>query len=457
MSKPCFIDKLCYDILIEIFDYFDINMLYRCLFVKKTWFNVAVRKLWKLWMNIDYSSSEPSKLSSFAFIRTLFKCLSTESKALLSQNGISIPISTSNSSCYKSYPSYCNALSIDRIDQMIQVAFEILEPSVGSRRKSLLLLEEILKMFKNKVFRSLSCKKNIQIPVFPGTTKFLTKFICISEIRSDLFNQIRQECPNLQILTIIFGESVSNGLKDLIISPKLKHVILKYTCNSSVTWPEIRTSLPSLTKHSTTSTIIELDLSDNEFFDFNQLLNFGPLPQLKILRLASVIEEEQTIIEIIEIFKIHGKNLEELALCLDAVVIDQYNSLNSAIADHCPNLKTVSTVDYNKLETSENFLKKCSHLVTIELLCKEEHLEITKNSYELKLCYIYETTQEISLEELRSFSNKMFLLLQNLSQFNEEFEEIVEGRTIVINRRIKQNCPGKSCDNIPNITDLMFG
>src|SRR2546427_297917 len=71
---------------------------------------------------------------------------------------------------------------------------------------------------------------NINFTYFPGAKNRLTdlsELYCGSNIHSEFFYQLSQICHNLQSITIIFENFISNGLSDLIfLQDNLKNLKL---------------------------------------------------------------------------------------------------------------------------------------------------------------------------------------------------------------------------------------
>src|ERR1044072_3264601 len=189
--------QLLADCLDEIFEYLDRGNLRSCLLVNRLWCKISVRILW---INIrNYN--------------TLIACLPSESKEILSKNGI---ITSTLAAPMFNYPSFCKVLIVNVVNNEIGKLF---------KNKQSIVTREIFKLLMNQI----SSLKNIVILLFiipkftsfPGANnclKDLKELHCRSDIDSELLYQLSQICCNIQSLRISFDEVISNGLADLISS-----------------------------------------------------------------------------------------------------------------------------------------------------------------------------------------------------------------------------------------------
>ncbi|EXX75492.1 uncharacterized protein OCT59_010481 [Rhizophagus irregularis] len=434
--------QLLADCLNEIFEYLEEDKitLHSCLLVNRLWCEVAVRILWRnIWRfqyNVQYNPY-PTHVP-LSIIGTLIACLPDESKKLLLKNGISISSPTFKPPIFN-YVSLCKALSIYSLDKMIQNVLEK-KPSTTIPSRSLsynkyLLTQEILKMFINEIssLKSLDyCSgrtkdvENIMFTCLPGTKnclKDLTELNCSSDIYSEFYYQLSQICHNIQILTIEFGDIISNGLTDLIsLQNNLKSVTLKSEDKDGT---EVIAS--SLTKFSSTLTkliikeyyiplsfiamfinlqelILSFDFKDG-LDDFVQL-QYVTFPYLKVLKFLDECPKAEMLMKFLEL---NGKNLKEL------YVGNNNNSLNLSISRFCPNLEKLSTVFMDsEIETLKIILNNCKHLKGINVWCGDEYLNekkllqiiakySPKNFRELEMYYIYDVQLEVLPEELEEF------------------------------------------------------
>ncbi|RIA99341.1 hypothetical protein C1645_811580 [Glomus cerebriforme] len=425
------------DCLNEIFEYLedDKNTLYSCLLTNRFWCEIAVRILWKdIWNFINHRSYQTHV--PLTIISTLVAGLPNESKEILYKNGIFISSPTSKPLLFN-YASFCKVLSILGISRIIRHILEK-QQFITSRNLNYcqyLILYEILKMFMNEVSSLKSLDYDLGNPIeiqditftfFPGAKnclKDLSELICSSDIHYEFFYQLSQICHNIQSLTIEFGETISNGITDLIsLQKNLKHVTLIYYSYKEY-GTEITTSLTkfssSLTKLiikekgsytplsfiSTFTNLQELILSF-EFggFDFNRL-QYVTFSQLKVLKFLCTIPEVDMLIKFLEI---NGKNLKELYMR------DSYSLLNSAIAKFCPNLKSLFTIFLDdELETLKMILNNCQYLESIKVWCGDYYLNekdllniianySPKTFYELKIVFDGEESKLVS-NDLESF------------------------------------------------------
>jgi hypothetical protein len=455
------------DCLFEIFNYLkeDKITLHSCLQVNRSWCEVSVMNLWE----------EPN--ISKKVIDTLIICLPNESKNLLFNNGIiSSDLKPLISKLpFFNYANYCKVLSISKIHSSAK-HFLNDQQSINTKENVNFLTQEILKMFMNvsslrKLFYT-NDEGNIKIPnniifvQFSGAKDCLTKlseFTCTSNVHSEVFNQLSKMCHNIQSLNIKYGEfddRVSDGLKNLISSQKnLKSLSLTYYKTNH--WEDI---ISSLKKHSNTLVKLsikanenhwplsfikdfkylkELDISlsfvnkESDFNHFEDLQNFT-FPYLKKLNINLPIKVEHIVEKFLEN---NGENLEEFQSKCKCKI----SSINHAVNQHCPNLKSLHTIS-DDLSGSllENIFKSCKNLESIKILRRglnlsgKELLKIVaenspKNFHELKLHNYY---TELDTKDLESFfiswekrkSKKLITLIFKdvVSEKNDEKEEIIK-------------------------------
>src|SRR3954449_7688846 len=128
--------QLSSDCLKEIFKYLngDEVTLRSCLLVNHNWCKVAVSILWKSVWNY--------RIANF---NILISCLPNESKEILHNSGI--VISTSTSKPLFNYATFCNALSIDYVNDMIYLL--LLKHEQQSQNLDI-LEQEMHKLFMNQ-------------------------------------------------------------------------------------------------------------------------------------------------------------------------------------------------------------------------------------------------------------------------------------------------------------------
>ncbi|GBC53562.2 hypothetical protein GLOIN_2v1876960 [Rhizophagus irregularis DAOM 181602=DAOM 197198] len=261
---------------------------------------------------------------SLSILSTLIANLPNESKNLLYENKIFISTPTLNSSSLFNYAEFCKVLSINKIVSIIKV---VINDRYG------LVVNEIIKMFTNEItslekftyyYEHYSHSK-IFIPYFPGA-KDLSVLCCSSNIPSNFFFKLSQISHNLQTISILFEDNISNGLKELIFSQnKLKNLTL--STYDRINWEII---IPAVIKHSQTITKLQLYSDDNGlpfsfvnsftnlqkfifsfidgviFEDFKKL-QYANFPKLEILKIPYQCPKSEYIIKFLEN---NGKNLK---------------------------------------------------------------------------------------------------------------------------------------------------
>ncbi|GBC37298.2 hypothetical protein GLOIN_2v1876960 [Rhizophagus irregularis DAOM 181602=DAOM 197198] len=281
------------------------------------------------------------------FLGTLISCLPNESRDLLYKNKIFIPTPTTKTPLFD-YVSFCKFISIDEINIMIENYQEISDDGDDDDDDN---------DYDND-------DDNIQ---------------------SEFFYQMSKFCHNIQSLTIKFGEKVSNGLNDLIISQKnLKNVSLKQSHHD---WTDI---IPSLIKHSNTITklllkgkndhkpltfitnfinlkelIITFDYLNATLKDFKDELRYFHFQKLQNLKFSFGCPRSDILIDFI---KINGKNLNYLYINRDD------NLLNISIPKLCPNLKFLYTIFIDK-KSLIDILNGCQLLECIQVMCGRLHIK----------------------------------------------------------------------------------
>ncbi|EXX50341.1 uncharacterized protein OCT59_011419 [Rhizophagus irregularis] len=435
------------DCLNEIFGCLekDKATLYSCLLVNRFWCQVSVRILWK----------EPN--ASTKVLNTLIICLPDESKNFLYNNGIILApnlkslYAPDDYLCKKeiisaptwkpplfNYVSYCKVLSIYKIHSIVKLFLTNNQQSINTKKYINLLTQEILKMFMsvsllNKLsytcdvdysskIKDLKISDRITFVHSSGARYCLTnlsEFTCTSNINSEVFNQLSKICHNIQSLNIRFNkyaDTVSNGLKDLISSQNnLKSLSIYY---ESYHWADI---IPSLMKHSDTliklsikgeenhwplsfikvfNNLQELNISlsfinEDEDFEYFKDLQHFTFPHLRKLNVNLPTKFEPIVVKFLEN---NGENLEEFQSRCKC----KNSSINRAVNDHCPKLKSLHTIFGENLSglLLRNIFKKCKKLESIEIfrrgsnLSGKELLKIVaenspKNFHELKFHNYY--------------------------------------------------------------------
>jgi hypothetical protein len=356
------------DYLTQILEYLeeDKATLFSCLLVNRLWCRISVKILWKDF-RIPIKGRPYYYNHNLLPLTILINCLPNESKDLIHKKPIlKTPLFN--------YVSFLKVLSIPHLlydNILYDDKFDVIT--------NCLITEEILKMSMKQIpsLKSLDVgfKDYYDFNYFPRVSKFinfpgtkdclknLSELKCSSNLNSDFFCQLSKICHNIQSLEIYLFHDFSNGLKNLILSLN---------------------NLKSLT-------FIHpyyYDKSDKK--DWSTFLIAHTFPHLEILRLLKCLVEVDVIIKFLEN---NGKNLKEF------YVEECNNSLNLAIAEFCPNLKSLYTLfSRNEIEILKTIFENCQQLETIITICGDFYLEIIKflgivakyspkNFHELKLCY----------------------------------------------------------------------
>jgi hypothetical protein len=374
--------KLPADCLNEIFEYLEKDKvaLHSCLLVNRLWCEVSVRILWRnVWIAKPFTFGRRRLKEKPAILNTLIICLPNTSKTYLVEKGILNSTQITNTPLFD-YVSFCKVLSIHAIGQMIVDVF----------KNQKYLAKEIIKMFmkKNTSLKKLSYYTNNSKTVnlsflrYPGAKdclRNLSKLSCNSNVKPAFFYKLSQICHNIQSLTIEFKSSISAGLKDLISSQNsLKYLSLSQTYGII----DFTVIVPSLLKHSNSliklkiygseyyrnrplsfvtklTNLRELVLSRCYFDELNNKLQYVIFPHLQVLKFPHSYPDDNILIKFLEN---NGKNLKEF------YVMSNYesDSLNLAIAELCPNLKSLFTLfKFDKIESLKSILNNCQQLESI--------------------------------------------------------------------------------------------
>ncbi|EXX61892.1 uncharacterized protein OCT59_004101 [Rhizophagus irregularis] len=407
----------------EILEYLEEDKLtlHSCLLVNRLWCKIAIRILWRNIWNFKNSYQPRSLRMSLSILSTLIANLPNESKNLLYENKIFISTPTLNSSSLFNYAEFCKVLSINKIVSIIKV---VINDRYG------LVVNEIIKMFTNEItslekftyyYEHYSHSK-IFIPYFPGA-KDLSVLCCSSNIPSNFFFKLSQISHNLQTISILFEDNISNGLKELIFSQnKLKNLTL--STYDRINWEII---IPAVIKHSQTITKLQLYSDDNGlpfsfvnsftnlqkfifsfidgviFEDFKKL-QYANFPKLEILKIPYQCPKSEYIIKFLEN---NGKNLKMF------YVGEKNKALSSSIAKFCPNIRKLFIIFNNdEIDILKTIFINCKYLESIKIWCgngfliKKEVLETVvnhspSNFHELKM--FCSSSSDVSPEDWESF------------------------------------------------------
>ncbi|PKC69786.1 hypothetical protein RhiirA1_533171 [Rhizophagus irregularis] len=397
------------DCLNEIFEHLenDTITLHSCLLVNRLYCKIVVEILWRNVCNSNYFRP----YISLSIISTLFNCLPKESKDLLHKNGICF-ITLIQKPPLFNYPSFCKAISISKINHMIEnvLRSQQLITSRDLNHSELLISHEILKMFMNQISSLKSLEHSsgyanrIKFIYSPGAKICLPNLVelkCHANIYPEFFYQISQICHNIQSLTIRFIDTavISDGLTDLIsLQNNLKSLTLEY-CNKDI----IRIITPSLAKSSLTITKLEINTYNSPlsfismFINLQELiLSLGPaedpedtvgrfdqlqyieFPQLRILEFNCFSPKLEMVIKFLEI---NGKNLTKFNSSYDC------KTMNLAIAKFCPNLKSINiTYKNDELEALKLILSNCQFLESIKVRIVNKSIT-SKNLFDILAKY----------------------------------------------------------------------
>ncbi|RIA78885.1 hypothetical protein C1645_842135 [Glomus cerebriforme] len=388
--------RLSVECLTEIFEFLEKDKvtLHSCLLVNRLWCRVSVEILWRNIWNAISPSSRLSRLRissiSSRILSTLVACLPNESRDFLLMNGVFI--SNSKSPLFN-YPSFCKVLSISVLinDNFYKEFFETQNSitSINSRDRNYMVAQELLKMFMKKIssLKKLTDEKIIYYYHddndnnfdYGKMTNFLNSFEardclqnlselrCSSNLDPDFCYQLSQICKNIKSITIEFKYSILHGISHLIFSQNglksltfIQHSYYNYSSNYQIIQD-------ILTKHSNTLTKLDLNgewplsiltkfpnlqvlsLSFSDGLDL-KTLQFVSLLQLRILNMKLGYFKTESITFLIKFLENNGKNLKEFYINICN------NSINSAIAEFCPNLRSLYT-QFDKGDSLKEILK----------------------------------------------------------------------------------------------------
>ena len=419
---------LYYDCLNKILEYLEDYKvtLFSCLLVNRLWCEVAVRILWR--NGLRYNAT--------TYI-TLIACLPNESKEILCNNRIIIPIPTSKPPMFN-YAAFCKKLSLCRVDSRIDYLLrdKIFISLYNLNDNICIVKQEIFKMFMKQISSLKYLDISIIYPaegieniytIYPGAKNFfenLSELLYSSNISNthpDLFYQLSQICHNLSSLKIIYYDNIIlNGLINIIsVQKNLKCFEISSSCD--ITESEI---IPSSAKLPNTLIKLILDVKNYNvplpfiirLTNLQELvltatshslkeLQYATFSQLKILRISFARCDSglSTLIRIKNFIQINGIYLRE---CYVDYSYNEHNNnpLNKLIATFCPNLRKISVGFKNdELETLKFVFNNCQCLESIRIWCggvflsERNALEMVvkfspKNVYELNyfikvICY----------------------------------------------------------------------
>jgi hypothetical protein len=417
--------QLTYDCLNDIFEHLeeDKPTLHSCLLVNRLVCEISVRILWRnIWDPENDFPTRPFRVTSSIF-STLVACLPNESKELLYKNEIFIPTPTPKPPLFN-YAAFCKVLSIDEIDTMVNLVLEgELSININSLNdKKCLITNEIIKMFANqvsslKILIYIYRLNHFSFTYFPGARN-LSELYCKSNLPSNFFYQLSQVCNSLQSISIEFGVSVSNELKELIsLQNNLKNITL------ILFEAKFASIIPFLTKNSNTITKLHIFCDNDEYLplsfisllqnlqeitfssyfldmcyfkDFEKL-QYTHFPKLQNLNILSGCLKPEYIIKFLEN---SGNNLKRLYIC------ESDKALSLSISKFCPNLRSL----FIKLKNDE-----IDMLRIIFISC--HHLE----SF-MTWCGIGYLTEKEVLKTVANYSPKNFYELRIYNSTNSEFK-----------------------------------
>src|SRR5688572_16673899 len=144
------------DCLNEIFEHLEEYPIFlrSCLLVNRFWCKIAVRILWKNVWNLPNSMYYGSmfyghrQYAPLSILSTLIACFPNESKNLLYENGISIPIPTPKSPLFN-YISFIKALSFSNIKYVVEITLS--KQQIYTSKNKYLVIQELLKAFMNQI------------------------------------------------------------------------------------------------------------------------------------------------------------------------------------------------------------------------------------------------------------------------------------------------------------------
>ncbi|RIA79416.1 hypothetical protein C1645_840745 [Glomus cerebriforme] len=299
--------------------------LHLCLLVNHLWCEISVRIIWRNTHNYNIIN-----------LCTLIACLPTESKEILSKNGLNIPLTLK---LLFDYASFCKVLSFDRIYYKLEEFLKFISLE-NFRDYTYLLSQELFKLFFNQIHSlkrlELCNNSRLVFNLYPGAKyclKDLSELHCNSYISSEFFYQLSQICNNILSLDFISSDLfISKGLIDLISTQKnLKCLSIYLQMNSDGDLKNIISSLANPNKISKLcfdteihysslsfiaefSNLQELELifpTSDSFTDFKKL-QYAFFPKLQILKIQSACPKYGILIKFLEN---NGKHLRECYIC----------------------------------------------------------------------------------------------------------------------------------------------
>src|SRR6266496_203810 len=152
------------------------NTLHSCLLVNREWCHLVVPILWRKYPSFLFQREAEKKLYNI-----ILSCLPSSSRQLLFDNDIKLPSTIFSKPLLFDYISFCKYLESKFVNEIVDMVFKdkLLDPEKNNHEKSLLLEQEIYKLFISKC-------KNIKELVW-RTKQPLLSFIGASTCFSQLY------------------------------------------------------------------------------------------------------------------------------------------------------------------------------------------------------------------------------------------------------------------------------
>ncbi|CAG8433517.1 6285_t:CDS:2 [Diversispora eburnea] len=382
----------------EILEYLndDMSALYSCVFVNKQWAQVALEILWR-----DISKFSEQYIFSYSapkIISTLLSCLPKESKNILRNRGLKIPISTKQP--FFNYSGSCRYLDISLINKMIDLM------RLEYRDKDILL-----PYFNNsEICLSNLSELHCNTTLLPGT------FYQLASICKSLEKIIIEDCSsdNEGLATLI---EIQNNLKSLKIITKGisfgKGKFLgvgRFNKNDlSCRYSKIATAISSQSKSlihfhvggkllkaippENISSLLNLQSLTITFHDdIENILKLSIFPKLKELKLK-LIPQLESVIQFIS--RTEGY-LETIYFEIPCVYpFTQIPLFNQTVAKYCPNLKYLNTWFFNlDVKEFKQLFIACPNLETLSVAS----YKYDEETYEAHINEFLEILEELEID-----------------------------------------------------------
>ncbi|RGB34294.1 hypothetical protein C1646_760707 [Rhizophagus diaphanus] len=425
--------KINADCLLLIFNELqdDKRHLHSCLLVNRAWCRIVVRILWKYPWSCYYGYMKSDR----RLFNTIISFLTPSSKQYLLDNGIELPLATTNfSNPSFNYISFCRDFPEDE-----KISYFARMMLGKDEVKENILKEEIYKLYviKCEDIKKLIWNSSLHLSQFPGALTCFSRLIYLDVdakfVNSIALHEMAQLCKDIEKIIIRNAAQDNSGLIELIdVQRNLKSV--------SILSKNMKAISEALNKALTgkANTIIEFILSPvncippsiikslinlkklsfhncDEFEDFKEyskILEFLPnlwyfhvkdIPFFKDL--AKLIENSKGNIEIFSFYTgfCHNENT---------------GLLIKAISRNCPKIKELTTyLGSEDLNYLKELLVNCNYLEKIEFFS----LELDKVEYiGDEICDILAEYSPKTLHKIMLSDNWMFSI-NGLKRFLESW------------------------------------